>query len=289
MTILIDQDTRVIIQGITGKVGSFQAKIMKDYGTNIVAGVTPGKGGMEVHGIPVFDFVEDACELNRPTAAFCFVPAKYVRAAAFEVIKARIALLIITSEGVPDKDMLDILHYAKRNGTRVIGPDTPGIISPGVCKLGVHPDKMFIKGHVGVLSKSGALSYEICKNLTENGIGQSTVVGIGGGPIWGSTQKEILELFFSDPETRAVVMLGEVGGSMEIEAAEYIRMNPVKPAVALIVGRNAPEGAQMGHAGAIIEGKEGTAKYKIETLREAGVLIAKNPSEVVQHIHNLRL
>jgi len=289
MTILIDKNTRVIIQGITGKVGSFQAKIMKDYGTNIVAGVTPGKGGMDVHGIPVYDFIEEACEINRPNAAFCFVPARYVHEAAFEVIKSRIELLIITSEGVPDKDMLDILHYAKFNGIRVIGPDTPGIISPGVCKLGVHPDKMFIKGHVGVLSKSGALSYEICKNLTENNIGQSTVVGIGGGPIWGSTQKEILELFFNDSETKVVVLLGEVGGSMEIEAAEYIRANPAKPVISLIVGRNAPEGAQMGHAGAIIEGKEGTAKFKIEALSKAGVLIAENPLEVVQHIHNLRL
>lgn len=289
MTILIDNNTRAIVQGITGKVGSFQAKIMQQYGTNIVAGVTPGKGGSEIYGIPVYDFVAEAVERSQPNAAFCFVPARFVRDAALEVIRSKIKLLIITSEGVPDNDMLDILHYAQINGTRVIGPDTPGVISPGVCKLGVHPHKMFKKGFIGVLSKSGALSYEICKNLTENDIGQSTVVGIGGGPIWGSRQKEILELFFNDPETKAIVLLGEVGGTMEIEAAEYIRANPKKPVVSLIVGRNAPKGAQMGHAGAIIEGIEGTAKYKIEALRNAGANVASNPQELIQMVKELEL
>ena len=289
MTILIDQNTRAIIQGITGKVGSFQAKIMQEYGTHIAAGVTPGKGGIEIYGIPVFNFVNEAVEKYKPNAAFCFVPSRFVRDAALEVIRSRIPLLIITSEGVPDTDMLDILHYARIKGVRVIGPDTPGVISPGVCKLGVHPHTMFKKGSVGVLSKSGALSYEICKNLTENNIGQSTVVGIGGGPIWGSRQKEILELFFDDADTKVVVLLGEVGGTMEMEAADYIKANPKKPVISLIVGRNAPAGAQMGHAGAIIEGKEGTAKYKIKALRNAGAYIASSPKELIQIAKKLGL
>jgi succinyl-CoA synthetase alpha subunit len=284
MAILINKNTRVLIQGITGTVGSFQTRIMKEYGTQIVAGTTPGKGGMKVHDIPVYDFVAEAMAEHQIDAAFGFVPGWNAKDAALEVLEAGIPFLVITTEGVPSRDMIEIIHYAALKGAQVLGPDTAGLISPGKCKLGVHPNRMFAEGNVGVLSKSGALSYEVCKNLTENGIGQSTVVGIGGGPFWGMTQPTVLKLFNDDPETKAVVLLGEVGGTMELEAAEYIKYHMTKPVVALIVGRSAPEGAQMGHAGAIIEGKEGTATNKIKTLEEAGVRIAYRPAEIPQII-----
>ncbi len=287
MAILINKNTRVLIQGITGTVGSFQTRVMKEYGTNIVAGTTPGKGGMKVHDIPVYDFVAEAMAEHQIDAAFGFVPGWTAKDAALEVLEAGIPFLVITTEGVPSRDMIEIIHYAALKGAQVLGPDTAGLISPGKCKLGVHPNRMFTEGNVGVLSKSGALSYEVCKNLTENGIGQSTVVGIGGGPFWGMTQPTVLKLFNEDPETRAVVLLGEVGGTMELEAAEYIKNHMTKPVVALIVGRSAPEGAQMGHAGAIIEGKEGTATNKIRTLEEAGVRIAYRPAEIPQIIKAL--
>lgn len=287
MTILIDERTRILIQGITGAVGSFQSKIMMDYGTQIVAGVTPGKGGQEVYGIPVYDFVAEAVAEHEIDAAFGFVPARFARDAAFEVIQAGIPLLVLTAEGVPDHDMIAIIHYAAAKGTTVVGPDTPGLVSPGKCKLGVHPNRVLREGHVGVLSKSGALSYEVCKTLTENGIGQSTIVGIGGGPFWGLSQETVLGLFQADPETRVIVLLGEVGGTMEQRAAAFIRQHVDKPVVALIVGRAAPAGAQMGHAGAIIEGQEGTAASKIAALKSAGARIAYRPSDIPRIIREL--
>jgi len=280
MTILINQDTRVLVQGITGSVGAFQTKIMLEYGTKLVAGVTPSKGGTLFEGIPVFNDVEKAVAETAPNAAICFVPAKFARDAALEVIQTAIPLLVLTTEGVPEKDMLEILAYARIKGTRIVGPDTPGIISPGVSKLGVHPGLMYQKGTVGLVSKSGALSYEVGRVMTAAGIGQTTVVGIGGGPVWGSTQREMVELFYDDPETQAVVLLGEVGGRMELDAAEFIRTHPGKPVIAMIVGRSAPEGAQMGHAGAIIEGHKGTAQGKIEALKAAGTYIATKPREI---------
>lgn len=287
MAILINKDTQVIIQGITGNIGSFQAKVMQDYGTRIVAGITPGKGGTSIHNIPVYNFVAEAVAEHHIDAAFGFVPGHNAKEAAFEVLEAGIRLLVITTEGVPCRDMIEIIHYAGQKGARVIGPDTAGIISPGKCKLGVHPNRMFAEGNVGVLSKSGALSYEVCKNLTENGIGQSTVVGIGGGPFWGMTQPAALALFEEDPETRAVVLLGEVGGTMELEAADFIRHHMTKPVVALIVGRSAPEGAKMGHAGAIIEGNEATAASKIKALQNAGAHIAARPADIPKIIRSL--
>jgi len=287
MAILIDENTRGLVQGITGAVGSFQTKIMKEYGTKVVAGVTPGKGGMEVYGIPVYDFVEEAVARYEIDAAFGFVPARFAKDAALEVIDAGTPLLVLTAEGVPDQDMLTIINYAAAKGTTVVGPDTPGVVSPGKCKLGVHPNRVLLEGHVGVLSKSGALSYEVCKTLTENGIGQSTIVGIGGGPFWGLSQEAVLSMFEDDPETNAVVMLGEVGGTMEQQAAAFIAQHMTKPVVALIVGRAAPEGAQMGHAGAIIEGKEGTATAKIEALKQAGAHIAYRPSDIPHIIKKL--
>ena len=287
MAILIDENTRGLVQGVTGAVGSFQTKIMKEYGTKVVAGVTPGKGGMEVYGIPVYDFVEEAVARHEIDAAFGFVPARFAKDAALEVIDVGIPLLVLTAEGVPDQDMLTIINYAAAKGSTVVGPDTPGVVSPGKCKLGVHPNRVLLEGHVGVLSKSGALSYEVCKTLTENGIGQSTIVGIGGGPFWGLSQEAALGMFEDDPETDAVVMLGEVGGTMEQQAAAFIAQHMTKPVVALIVGRAAPEGAQMGHAGAIIEGKEGTAAAKIEALKQAGAHIAYRPSDIPHIIKKL--
>ncbi len=287
MAILIDSSSRVLVQGITGTVGSFQASIMKDYGTNIVAGVTPGRGGTEVHGIPIFDSVEEAMARCPANAAISFVPARFAKDAVLEVIRARIPFLVVSTEGIPVNDTVDILRYARACGTKILGPDTPGLISPGKCKLGVHPHSLFAEGAVGVLSKSGSLSYEVGRVLTGAGIGMSTVVGIGGGPLWGLSQEEVLALFEEDEDTRAVVLLGEVGGTMEHAAAQFIAERMSKPVVALIVGQMAPAGARMGHAGAIIEGKEGTAQAKCEALRRAGVHIAMNSLEIPQILKKL--
>lgn len=280
MAILIDSDTRVIIQGMTGKVGSFQAAIMKEYGTKVVAGVTPGRGGTEAHGIPVYDSVEEAVSRHPADAAISFVPARFAKDAALEIIRAGIPFLVVSAEGIPENDVIDILRYARACGVRVLGPDTPGIISPGRCKLGVHPQFLFREGPVGILSKSGSLSYEVGRVLSASGIGQSTVVGIGGGPLWGLTQEEVLALFEEDADTRAIVLLGEVGGSMEHDAARFIASRMSKPVVALIVGQSAPTGARMGHAGAIIEGEEGTAEAKCRALQKAGAHIARNSLEI---------
>ena len=287
MTILVDRGTRVLVQGITGSVGSFQAGIMREYGTNVVAGVTPGKGGSQVHGIPVYDFVQDAVTKVQPDAAISFVPARFARDAAIEAIDAGISFLVLTAEGIPVHDLMSVLALARRNGSRVLGPDTPGLVSPGQCKLGVHPCRMLTEGHVGVLSKSGALSYEVCKVLTQHGLGQSTVVGIGGGPLWGLTQVDVLAMFQEDPDTDVVVLLGEVGGRMELEAAAFIREYMDKPVIALIVGRAAPDGAQMGHAGAIIDGEETTAAYKMEALERAGAIIIRRPTDIPEIVKTL--
>ena len=284
MAILIDENTRVLVQGITGRVGSFQTKIMLEYGTKVVAGVTPGKGGMEIHGIPVYDFIEEALRDHEVNAAISFVPARFAKDAAIEAIDNGIPFLVLTAEGIPDHDVITILNYAAAKGTTVLGPDTPGLVSPGKCKLGVHPNRVLKEGHVGVVSKSGALSYEVCRVLVEHGIGQSTVVGIGGGPLWGLSQKDVLKMFQEDPETKVVVLLGEVGGTMEQEAAVFIERSMDKPVISLIVGRAAPKGARMGHAGAIVEGEEGTAENKIKALKNAGSFIAKNPSQIPEII-----
>jgi len=287
MAILIDEHTRVLIQGITGKVGSFQTKIMLEYGTNIVAGVTPGKGGTSLNGVPVYNFVEDALRDHEADVALCFVPARLAKDAAIEAIDNGIELLVLTTAGIPDQDALSILNYASIKDTRVLGPDTPGLVSPGKCKVGVHPDRVLKEGSVGVVSKSGALSYEVCKQLTENGYGQSTVVGIGGGPLWHITQRDTLELFENDPQTKVIVLLGEVGGTMEHEAAAFIETRMSKPVISLIVGRSAPKGTQMGHAGAIIEGEKETAESKIDALKKAGSYVAKNPAEIIAFLKKL--
>ena len=287
MTILVHDNTRVLVQGITGRVGSFQAKVMREYGTKIVAGVTPGKGGTIVDGIPVYDLVEDALCEHEVDVALSFVPARFAKDGAIEAIESGIHIVVLTAAGIPDQDILTVLHYATIKGIKVLGPDTPGVVSPGKCKAGVHPDRVLKEGHVGVVSKSGALSYEVCKLLTEHGIGQSTIVGIGGGPLWGLTQREILGMFEGDPDTSLVVVLGEVGGTMEHETAAFIEQHITKPVISLIVGRAAPTGARMGHAGAIIEGERETAQSKISALKKAGSLIAQNPNEILSHIRTL--
>lgn len=287
MAILIASDTRVLIQGATGKVGSFQTRIMRDYGTKIAAAVTPGKGGSRIHEIPVFDSVAEAVSEHEVDAAISFVPARFAKDAALEVINSNIGFLVLTAEGIPELDILIILQHAALQGTTVLGPDTPGLISPGKCKLGVHPHTMFLEGHVGIVSKSGSLSYEVGRVLTQNGMGQSTVVGIGGGPIWGLSQEAVLQKFEEDPETTVVVLLGEVGGRLEHDAAKYIHRHMKKPVIALIVGRTAPAGAQMGHAGAIIEGQEASASSKIKALKNAGAIIGRSSTEIPELIKEM--
>ncbi len=280
MCILVDRETRVIVQGITGTVGSFQSKVMLEYGTNLVAGVTPGKGGEQIHGVPVYDLVEEAVEEHGGEVILSFVPGPYSADAAIESIQAGLKLVIMTAEGVPLYDVMRVMRLIKEKGAMVIGPDTAGVISPGRSKAGVHPNKLFKEGHIGVVSKSGALSYEVSKTLTEAGLGQSTVVGIGGGPMWGFTQVDALRLFQDDDETEAIVLLGEIGGTMEEEAAEYIKKKITKPVVSLIVGRHAPKGERMGHAGAIIQHGKGLAEDKLNILRAAGVQVVKGPRDI---------
>ena len=287
MSVLIDKNTKVLVLGITGKSGRLQTEIMKKYGTNIVAGVTPGKGGLEVAGAPVYDFIQEAIENHDINAAISFVPPAYCKDSCLETIENNIKFLVLSTEGIPEHDVVEILQFAVNKGTRILGPGTAGLISPGKCKLGVHPPQLYAKGHVGVVSKSGALSYEVGKTLTENGIGQSTVVAIGGGPYWGLTQLNIIKLFQEDDETKMIVLLGEIGGTMEEDAAKYIKEKVNKPVFALIVGKSAPKGKSLGHAGAIIEGNLGTAKSKINALREAGACIAKNHMDLVERIRKI--
>jgi len=287
VAILIDENTHILVQGITGTVGSFQTRIMKEYGSNIVAGVTPGKGGQAVEGIPVYNLVVEAVRKHKIDAAISFVPAPFAKNAAFEVLAAGIPFLVLTTEGIPENDIIDIVRFAELTGNRVLGPDTPGLISPGKSKLGVHPQQMLKEGAVGIVSKSGSLSYEVGRVLTDAGIGQTSVVGIGGGPVWGTTHEDVLSEFEKDPETKAVVLLGEVGGKLEHHAARFIRSHMTKPVVAMIVGRSAPEGAQMGHAGAIVEGEEGTADSKIKALKAAGAYTATTSHEIVKILQQI--
>jgi len=287
MSILIDKNTQVLVLGITGKSGRLQTEIMKKYGTNIVAGVTPGKGGLEVEEVPVYDFVKEATDQHNIDAAISFVPPPFLKDSCFEVIENNIKFLVISTERIPDHDVVEILQFAEHKGTKILGPGTAGLIAPGKCKLGVHPPRLYKEGHVGVVSKSGALSYEVGKTLTENGIGQSTVVAIGGGPFWGITQLNILELFEKDDETDIIVLLGEIGGTMEEEAAKLIKEKIHKKVISLIVGKSAPRGKSLGHAGAIIEGNLGTAESKIDALRKAGVYIANNHIEIVKLVKKI--
>ncbi|MBQ6813102.1 MAG: succinate--CoA ligase subunit alpha [Methanobrevibacter sp.] len=285
--IILDENTKCIVQGITGKQGSFHTEQMLKYKTNIVAGVTPGKGGQEVLGVPVFDSIEEAKEKTGANASIIFVPAPFAKDAAFESIK-HLDLVIIITEHIPIHDSMEIMAYAKENGVTVIGPNTPGVISPKVGKLGIMPTHIFKEGDVGVISRSGTLTYEIASQLTRAEIGQSTCVGIGGDPVIGTPYIEVLEMFENDPETKEIVLIGEIGGTAEESAAEYIKENVTKPVVAYIAGISAPPGKRMGHAGAIIAGNSGTAKSKMEALESAGVKVANKPSEIVEFIKEVR-
>ena len=282
--ILLNENTKCLVQGITGKQGSFHTKQMLDYNTPIVAGVTPGKGGQNFLDVPIFNSIEEACEQTEINSSIIFVPAKFAKDAAFESIK-HLDLVIIISEHIPVHDSLEIMAYANQMETTVIGPNTPGVISPGVGKLGIMPTHIFSEGNVGVISRSGTLTYEIASELTRAGIGQSTCVGIGGDPIIGTNYIDILKRFEADDGTDAVVLIGEIGGNAEENAAEFIKEEMTKPVVSYIAGRTAPPGKRMGHAGAIIQGNTGTVKSKTEALNNAGVEVAKKPSEIVDLIN----
>lgn len=287
MAILINQNTKVLVQAITGKSGQLQTKAMLDAGTNIVAGVTPGRGGQNVYGVPVYNYISEAKKEHDFNAAICFVPPAGAKDSCFEAIDAGIELLVLTTEEMALNDVVEVIEYAKAHNTTLIGPGCAGVIAPGVCKVGAHPVRFFQKGPVGVVSKSGALSYEIGKTLTDAGIGQSSVVAIGGGPLWGFTQRDAVARYEQDPDTKVIVLLGEIGGGSEEAAADYIREHVTKPVVALIVGRNAPSGKSLGHAGAIVSGNVGTAETKIRALTQAGAHVVKNPVELVETVRRL--
>jgi succinyl-CoA synthetase alpha subunit len=280
MSILIDENTRVIVQGITGRDGSFHAKTMRTDGTNVVAGVTPGKGGETVDGIPVYDSVARCMEHHKVDATVIFVPARFAADAVREAAAARVPLIVTITEGVPVLDVTRLYGEVRDAGLRLIGPNCPGLISPGKCKIGIMPLKIHAPGTIGVISRSGTLTYEVVYNLTKAGLGQSTCIGIGGDPVVGSSFTDLLALFEEDPGTEAVVMIGEIGGEAEEEAAEFINRRMRKPVVSFISGRTAPPGKRMGHAGAIISGGRGTTEAKIKALTAAGVPVADRPDEI---------
>ncbi len=284
MSILITKDTRVLVQGITGKSGQLQTGLMQEAGTNVVAGVTPGKGGRTVNGVPVYNHVAEAKAERGFDAVISFVPPLGARDSSIEAMDSGIGLLVLTTEGIPQQHVAEVVAYAKCTGTRLVGPGCAGVIAPGIGKVGSHPARFFTPGRVGVVSKSGALSYEIGKTLSDAGIGQSTVVAIGGGPVWGFTQRDAVELFDKDPETDVIVLLGEIGGNLEERAASYIKAHVTKPVVALIVGRNAPQGKSLGHAGAIVHGGAGTAETKIRALTDAGATVVANPAQLCAEV-----
>jgi succinyl-CoA synthetase alpha subunit len=281
--IIIGKNTNAIVQGITGTQGSFHAKLMLEYGTKIVAGVTPGKGGTQVHGIPVYDTVEEAKEKHSANASIIFVPAPFAADAALESLENGIKTIVIITEHIPIKDAINLMAMAKQLKATIIGPNTPGIITPGESKLGIMPAHIFKKGKVGMVSRSGTLTYEIAASLTRKGFGQSTCLGLGGDPITGLNFIDALKMFKEDPQTDAVVLIGEIGGNLEELAAEYIQKEKYpKPVVAFIAGRSAPPGKRMGHAGAIVMGKAGTAESKIEAFKNANVKVAEKPSDVAE-------
>ena len=282
MSILINKDTRVVVQGITGKEGTFHTQQCMEYGTNVVAGVTPGKGGQKWEGkVPVYNTVAEAVEQEGANAALIFVPPPFCADAIMEATDAGVEVIVTITEGIPTLDMLKAKRYMEGKNVRMVGPNCPGVITPGECKMGIMPGYIFKKGPVGLLSRSGTLTYEAVWQLTELGIGQSTCFGIGGDPVIGSTFVDLLKLFKDDPETKAIVLIGEIGGSAEEEAAAYIQENmPNTPVVAFIAGRTAPPGRRMGHAGAIIAGGHGTAAEKVAALRAVGVHVVDSPADI---------
>ncbi|HHT9119171.1 MAG TPA: succinate--CoA ligase subunit alpha [Candidatus Hypogeohydataceae bacterium YC41] len=276
----IDRNTRVICQGMTGTAGSFHTRLMKEYGTKIVAGVTPGKGGTFHEGIPVYDTVLEAAKKTDAEASVIFVPAPFAPDAIMEAVEAGLRLVVCITEGIPVHDMVRVKRYLAERNAYLIGPNCPGITVPGQAKIGIMPGYIHTPGIVGVVSRSGTLTYEVVWQLTQRGIGQSTCIGIGGDPILGMSFVDVLRLFEEDSETHAIILIGEIGGVMEEEAASYIRSAVKKPVISFIAGRNAPRGKRMGHAGAIIEGGMGTWQSKAEALKEAGVHVIDNPAEV---------
>lgn len=281
MSILIDENTRVVVQGITGSEGSFHTEQMLAYGTNVVAGVTPGKGGIEVfEKIPVFNTVEEAVAKEGANASIIFVPAPFAADAIMEAVDAGVELVVAITEGIPTQDMIKVKAFMKGKKTMLIGPNCPGVISPGKAKMGIMPGHIHRPGTIGIVSRSGTLTYEAVNQITQLGLGQSTAVGIGGDPIIGSSFIDILRLFNEDSGTEAVVLIGEIGGSAEEEAAEYIKREFEKPVISFIAGQTAPPGRRMGHAGAIIAGGKGTAAEKMRVLSEAGVHVVKSPAEI---------
>lgn len=282
LAILVDENTRLVVQGITGREGEFHTRQMLAYGTKVVAGVTPGKGGQEVAGVPVFDTVAQAVSSTAANTSIVYVPARFAPDAICEAVDAGIALVVCITEGIPALDMVRVCEYVRRQGARLIGPNCPGVISPGRAKVGIMPGHIHTPGPVGVVSRSGTLTYEVVDALSRAGLGQSTCVGIGGDPLIGTSFLDVLELFQADPETQAVVLIGEIGGTDEERAARYIAEHVTKPVVAYVAGRTAPPGKRMGHAGAIIEGGTGTAAEKIAALRSAGVEVAEYPAQVAE-------
>jgi len=282
VSILVDETTRLVVQGITGREGAFHATRNKAYGTNVVAGVTPGKAGQDVEGIPVFNTVRDAVEATDANTAMVFVPPRFATDALFEAIESGVETIVCITEGIPAHDMLRVYTHLRRGDQTLIGPNCPGVITPGVASVGIMPTQVFTPGRVGLLSRSGTLTYQISKELALFGIGQSTVVGIGGDPVIGSSFIDILSRFEADPDTDLIVMVGEIGGAEEEKAAEYIAEHLSTPVVAYIAGFQAPPGKQMGHAGAIITGSSGTAQAKKDALEAHGVRVGTNPTEVAE-------
>ncbi|MBW3593922.1 MAG: succinate--CoA ligase subunit alpha [Actinobacteria bacterium] len=282
MAIIVDDETRLLVQGITGREGSFHATRNKEYGTRVVAGVTPGKGGADVEGIPVFDSVREAVAETAANTAMVFVPARFAADAIFEAVDAGITTVVCITEGIPAHDMLGVYNYIRPRGITMIGPNCPGALSPGKANVGIIPGEIFREGGVGLVSRSGTLTYQIGHELTQLGIGQSTIVGIGGDPVVGSSFVDVLAKFEADPETELVVMVGEIGGAEEEKAAAFIESEMSKPVVAYIAGFTAPPGKTMGHAGAIISGSAGTAQAKKDALEAHGVRVGTNPTEVAR-------
>ncbi len=280
MAIFVDNKTRLIVQGITGRDGSFHAEQMKKYGTSVVAGVTPGKGGTRVSGIPVFNSVKEAVEKTKGNTSVIYVPPAFAADSIYEAVDAGIKTIVCITEGIPANDMMKVFHYVKHRGVRLIGPNCPGIISPDLSKVGIIPGSICKRGNIGVVSRSGTLTYEVIFALTEAGLGQSTCIGIGGDQVIGTNFIDCLEAFENDSSTKGIVMIGEIGGSDEEEAAAFIKKNVTRPVVAFIAGRTAPPGKRMGHAGAIISGSSGLAADKIAALNKVGIPVATSPLEV---------
>lgn len=282
MSILVNEKTRLIVQGITGRVGTLETRLMLNSGTQIVAGVTPKKGGKTIEGVPVFDTMQEVLDEMKADTSIIFVPPAHAAEAIFEAAEAGIKLVVCITEGIPVKDMVKVLQYINDKDVRLIGPNCPGITTPGGARVGIMPDFIFSKGNVGVVSRSGTLTYEVVDTLSKAGIGQSTCIGIGGDPLIGTSFIDALGMFEDDPDTSSIVMIGEIGGTAEQEAAQYIKENISKPVVSYIVGISAPQGKTMGHAGAIISGGGGSAREKIRVLKEAGVSVATSPEDIVE-------